>query len=161
LRRLAWPSRPRPQTPTRAPDRSDQESFSRDEVLADRPQHGGGVRRGRRVRPPGDLGSQFPQQAGAGPVIAPRGQQHRGPALADLADALERLGARAEQGPELAGQPRIVERLTGYREDPPQRRGRQERREDQVDEAALVALPAPVVEPSGPFGIKSLVAAAE
>ena len=29
LRRLAWPSRPRPQTPTRAPGRSDQESFGR------------------------------------------------------------------------------------------------------------------------------------
>ena len=92
---------------------------------------------------------------------APRGQQHRGAALGDLADALERLGARAEQRPELGGQPRIVERLPGHREDPPQRLVWQERREDQVDEAALVALPAPMVEPSRPFGIKSLVAAPE
>ena len=64
-------------------------------------QHGGGLRLRRRVRPAGHLGREFLQQAGVRSVVAPRGQQDRGPALGDLADALERLGARAEQRPEL------------------------------------------------------------
>src|SRR5579859_4842812 len=125
LRRLAWPSRPRPQIPTRAPARSDQESLGRligvlvrDEIAADRPQHGFGLRRRRRVRPARHLGGQRGQQSVARPVRPPRGQQDRGPALGDLADALERLGARAEQRPELAAQGGVPERLAGRREDP-------------------------------------------
>src|SRR5690349_12078332 len=168
LRRLACPSRPRPQMPTRAPAKSDHESLGRligvpvwYEIPADGPQHGFGLGRRRRVGPARHLGGQPGQQAVARAVGAARGQQHRGPALGDLADALERLGARAEQRPELAGQRRVLERLAGHREDPPQRLSRKERREDQVDESALVTLTAPVGESPRPFGIKSLVAAAE
>ncbi len=96
-----------------------------------------------------------------GAVVPARGQQDRGPALADLADALERLGARAEQRPELPGQRRIIERFPGYREYPPQRPGRQERREDQVDETALVALAAPVIKSTGLVTVKSLITTTE
>src|SRR5690242_9486853 len=168
LRRLACPSRPRPQMPTRAPAKSDQESLGRligipvwYEIPADGPQHGFGLGRRRRVGPARHLGGQPGQQAVARAVLAPGGQQHRGPALGDLADALERLGARAEQRPELAGHGRILERLAGHGEDLPQRLRRKERREDQVDESALVTLTAPVGESPGPFGIKGLVATAE
>src|SRR3954454_7837122 len=168
LRRLAWPSRPRPQIPTRAPARSDQESLGRligvlvrYEIPADGPQHGFDLRRRRRVRPARHLSGQRAQQAVARPVRPPGGQQDRGPAFGDLADALERLGAGAEQRPELAGQGRIPERLAGHREDPPERVSRQERREDQVDENAFVTFTAPVGESPRPFGVKSFVAAAE
>jgi hypothetical protein len=156
LRRLAWPSRPRPQIPTRAPA-----VLVRYEIPADGPQHGFDLRRRRRVRPARHLGGERGQQAVARPVRPPRGQQDRGPALGDLADALERLGAGAEQRPELAGQAGVPERLTGHREDLPERVSRQERREDQVDESALVTFTAPVGESPGPFGIKGFVAAAE
>src|SRR6185437_10362127 len=168
LRRLARPSRPRPQIPTRAPAKSDQESLGRligipvwYEIPADGPQHGFGLGRRRRVRPARDLGGEPGQQTIARAVLAAGGQQHRGPALGDLADALERLGARAEQRPELAGHGRILERLAGHGEDLPQRLRRKERREDQVDESALVTVAAPVGESPGPFGIKGLVATAE
>src|SRR6202167_4851998 len=178
LRRLAWPSRPRPHRPTLAPARSDQESFGRaavigirpdarssvpggDEGLADRRKHGRYVRVRWRIRPACHLAGQFAQQAVTCPVGAARGEQHRGAALVDLADALERLGARAEQRPELPGERRILKRLAGRREDPVERRGRQERGEDQVDEAALVALPAPVIEPARRIAVEGLVAAAE
>ena len=135
----------------------------RDEVRADRVPHGRSVRLGRRVRPAGDLGREFCSSgvsARSGPA---GGQQDRGPALVDLADALERLGARAEQRPGTSrpAPDRPAARPPSSREDRPQLLGRHERRQDQVDEAALVALPAPVVEPAGRVDVEGLITAAE
>src|SRR6202035_780330 len=95
-----------------------------------------------------------------------RGEQRGGPALADLADALERLavGQRAQQRAELRGQGLrrvgVGQRLLAA-EDGAELLGGQERGQDQVDEAALVAPAAPVVEPLGLVQVEGPVAAAE
>src|SRR5580704_14559707 len=105
-RRLAPPSTPRPQTPTR-PDAS----ASADQEI------GGGIAIGdavgtawleqRVVRTGGwegglDLRPEAVDQRGAGPVVALGGQAERGPALFRVTHALERLGVRlqAQQGAE-------------------------------------------------------------
>src|SRR2546423_1364032 len=78
-----------------------------------------------------------------------------------LAAASDGLGPRAEKRRNLGGQSGVVQRPPRHGEDPPQRFSRQEGREDQVDETALVALAAPEGESPRPFGIKGLVTAAE
>src|SRR3954470_10910323 len=103
LRRLAWPSTPRPQTPTRRPARSDQlivggiRGF--DEV-APEPVHQR-VRR-RRLARLQHLGAQDVEQRVARAVVALGGHEDGGAALADVPDALERLeqlgGARQGGG---------------------------------------------------------------
>src|SRR5215470_4866508 len=89
LRRFACPSTPRPHTPARAPRRSDQEIVGRirirDPVLADRAEQGvdGRLVGGRELR------GQLVQEGGARPVGPPGREHGGGPALADLAHALE------------------------------------------------------------------------
>src|ERR1700733_2408040 len=74
--RLAVPSTPRPQTPTRAPRRSDQQIFGRitvrDEVLAYRQQQLRGILQ---IRQAGDLEGELLEQAGSGAVGPLRGEQ--------------------------------------------------------------------------------------
>src|SRR5207302_1351015 len=89
------------------------------------------------------------------------GEQDGGAAFGDLADALERLGARAEQRAELWGELCLPERFTGHGEDLAQGVGWQERREDEVDEAAFIALAAPVVQSATAVTVKSLIATTE
>ena len=183
LRTVAWPSLPRPQTPTCVPPacagrtsrascagrvmRSTKEYAGGDEAGADRVPHGLDLRLGRRVGAAGDLGREFLQQRACPARSGLLGGEHdRGAALVDLADALERLGARAEQRLELRLQLRVVERLRPAaaaigREDRPELFRRHERGQDQVDEAALVALAAPVVEAAPGVDVKGPVTAAE
>src|SRR6185437_14823515 len=136
--RLATPSTPRPQTPTRAPRRSDQQILGRiavrDEVVADRPEQLGGIGQ---VGQAGELGGKLLQQAGAGAVRPPRREQHGSAALADLADALpglgvgQRPGQGAEPGGKRLGGIGVGQRL-GAAEDGAELSGGQERGEDQV-----------------------------
>ena len=70
----------------------------------------------RRVRPAGHLGREFLQQAGVAGRPAARPAAPR-PGTGDLTDAFERLGARAEQRPELGLEPGVVQRLPGHGED--------------------------------------------
>src|ERR1700733_49868 len=187
VRRLARPSTPRPHTPTwpraSAPPgwpprasarRSDQEIVGRigirDEVVAERAEQLG---RGGQPRQAVQLRGQYLEQLAAGPVGPLRGEQRRSPALADLAHALERLagGGGAERGTELVGQAGAVAGIRAgtvvavQRLVPPEDRfqlgGRHERRQDQVDEAALVAAAAPVGEPERLVDMKGTVTAAE
>src|SRR6185437_701756 len=112
----------------------------------------------------GDLGRELPEQGGVRAVGPGRGQHDRGPALVDLADALERLSAGAEERLELRFQLRVGERLSTaavLREDRRELLPGHERGQDQVDEAALVALPAPVVKAARGVDVKGPVAAAE
>ena len=181
LRRDALPSRPSPQTPTRAPRRSDQPSLGRTSRAMSAQDHSAARAAGTKLAPTGRRMASISAWVGAsgrplisaasccrsgaaGPVRPPGGEHDRRPALVDLADALERLGARAEQRLELRRQLRVVERLAAAavgREHGPQLLGRHERGEDQVDEAALVAGAAPVVEPALPVDDEGLIAAAE
>src|SRR6185437_1355177 len=179
LRSEACPSLPRPQTPTRAPARSDQPSLGRvmlsfpgfssfgervsrgHEVRPDGVLHGRDLGWRRCVRAAGDLRRELLQQGGALAVGSRGGQDYGGAALVDLADALERLGARAEERGELRLELGLAERLTFLGEHVPELLRRHERSQDQVDEAALVALTAPVIEPLLRVEVEREVTAAE
>src|SRR5580704_1318655 len=160
FRRLAPPSTPRPHTPTVAPARSDQEILGR-EVIGDvmgivgREQGGdlGGA-------DPGEGLGQALEQCVVAAVAPPGGQRGGGPALAHLAHALEGLGVgrQADQHGEAIEQVGPTERLATV-EDRLQLDLGEERREDEVDEAALVALTAPAVEPPGRVDREGAVAA--
>ena len=128
-------------------------------MLADRAEKPGHVR-GRGSG--GQLRGQQVQQGCVRAVRAGCRQDRRGPALTHLAHALERLGVGqgAEQGPEPVGQRRVGQRL-GAGEDLPQVRRGQERGQDQIDETALVAPSAPVVQPPRGVDVEGAVAAAE
>ena len=81
------------------------------------------------------------------PIAAPRREDGGGPALADVADALERLGVGAQ--PEEDAEPRLVLRVLqgfGTGEHRGEVVARHERGEHEVDEAALVAATTPLVE---------------
>src|SRR5580700_5170363 len=137
FRRLAPPSTPRPHTPTVAPARSDQEILGR-EVIGDVM---GIVGR----EQGGDLGGADPGE-GLGQAL----EQRVVAAVAHLAHALEGLGVgrQTDQHGEAIEQVGPTERLATV-EDRLQLDLGEERREDEVDEAALVALTAPAVEPPG------------
>src|SRR5262245_25590976 len=96
LARVARPSTPRPHTPTRAPARSDQQIFGRvrigDVVRSERPPQAGDLGVGGGQGQVTEALVERPQHGRPGPVRAPGGQHDRGPALADVADALPRLG---------------------------------------------------------------------
>ena len=89
-------------------------------------------------------------------------QAHRGPALVHVAHALEGLGvgAQPEQGTEAVFVGGVLQRLVAG-EDGREVRAVHVRGEHEVDEAALVAAPAPVVEPLGRVLVEGAVAAAE
>ena len=126
--------------------------------------HGLDLGLGGRVGPAVYLGRQLLQERGAGPVGPAGGEHDRGAALVDLADALERLGARAKQRLELGRELRVAERLAAAavgREHGPELIGRHERGQHQVDEAALVAVAAPMVKPDRRVKREGPVAAAE
>src|ERR1700677_4534365 len=89
------------------------------------------------------------------------GEQHRGPALVHLTHALERLGASAEQSAELPAQLRMPQRLALDGENLAKCLRRKERRQDQVDETALVALAAPVRQTAGRIRIEGLITTTE
>src|SRR4051794_17907001 len=114
LRRLADPSTPRPQTPTRRPARSDQEIVGGirplDEVLPEPAHQGTGLRHGAGGQ---DLLAEGRQQRVARAVGPLAGQQHRRPALPLVADALEGLGdpGVAEQAAEPVDQVGPLQRL--------------------------------------------------
>src|SRR5690606_34683388 len=141
-RTAAWPAAPSPQAPTRRPGRSAQRSAGGvgigDEVLADGDEQGGDVvGPGQAVA---ELVGQRPQHGRPGPVLPLDGERDGGPALADLADALpglQRPGG-VDQPLEAGEEVEVVERLAPV-EDGGQVRPGHERREDQVDERALVA----------------------
>src|SRR5690606_36624348 len=97
-----------------------------------------------------------------GPVIPLDGERDGGPALAYLADALpglQRPGG-VDQPLEAGEEVEVVERLSPV-EDGGQVRPGHERREDQVDERALVAPAAPAVEPFRRVYVDAPVAALE
>src|SRR2546421_738263 len=108
-----------------------------------------------------------PPSAVASTSGPPPGKQQRRPALVDVADALERPGSGrgAQQRAEPLGQRAVRVVRVGQRlppaEHPAELIRAQERGQDQVDEAALVAPAAPVVEPLGLIYMEGTVAAAE
>ena len=108
------------------------------------------------------LGAQPRQELVAGAVLALGGQHQGGPAFVDVPDALERLdaGAQAEQRPEPLLVGGVLQGLVagehGLELDAVHEGG-----EDEVDEAALVATTAPVVEPLGRVLVEGAVAAAK
>src|SRR5262245_17002952 len=164
LRTLARPSTPSPHTPTAWPARSAQEIGGGvgigDEVGAGRPeQRIDRLRRGQAIAQPLDQGAEHRRVRPVGPL---GGQDHGGPALVDVADALPRLGrpGRVDQRLERGQQAEVVERLPAG-EHLGQVVGAEERAEDEVDEAALVALAAPVVEPAGGVDVEAPIAALE
>src|SRR5690606_8750322 len=163
-RMAAWPSTPSPHTPTRRPGRSAQRSAGgvgiRDEVLTDRDEQRGDVVGTRQAV--AELVGQRPQDRGAGPVRPLDGEGDGGPALADLADALPGLQrpGRVDQALEAGEQVEVVERLAPV-EDGGQVVAGHERREDEVDERALVAPAAPAVEPLRRVDVEAPVAALE
>ena len=110
----------------------------------------------------GQLGAQPTEDRRGGPVLPLRGQECSGAALVDVADALERLrsGAEPEQGPEAPLVGGVLEGLV-----PGEHAGQvgavHEGREHEVDEAALVALAAPVVQAPRRVLVEGAVAAAK
>src|SRR5580704_15514081 len=164
-RMLACPSTPRPQTPTLASASADQEIGWRI-ALRD-------VVRPARREERGDIGLCLPcdprhlvaqpaQLPAVLPVRALGRQEHGGAALVDVAHALKGAGvvAETEQGTEARLVGRVLQRL-GPPEDRLEVGARHVGRQDEVDEAALVARPAPVVEPPRRVLVEGAVAAAE
>src|SRR5262245_805664 len=164
LRMEARPSTPSPHTPTVRPRRSDQEIAGRvgigDAVVA----HGVAERLdgvgGR--QPVAELLDEGGEDGRSGPVGTGGGERDGGPALVDLADALPRLERTRRVDERL--EPR-EQRRVGQRLGPGEHRGQagrlEERRQDQVDEHALVAPPAPVVEATGGVDVEAAVTALE
>src|SRR6202050_4359547 len=163
-RMLARPSTPSPQTPTDASASADQEIgwriAIRDQVGAARGKDGrridaaGGGRLGFAAEPL--------QQRRAGAVGPLRGQAQGGPALVDVAHALEwpGIGGESDQGAEARLVGGVLQGfLAGEHGD--EVGAAHERAEDEVDEAALVARATPVVQPLGRVLTEGTVAAAE
>src|ERR1700677_960663 len=161
-RMLACPSTPSPQTPTDASASADQEIGRRIAVRnamgTPRLQEGGGV--GGRVV--AQIGAQPHHEIGAGAVSPLCREDQGGSAFVGVPDTLERLGAVTDT--EESTEPLLVGRiLQGLiaGEDGFELHAVHERGEDEVDETALVAQPAPVVEPLRRVLVEGAVAAAK
>src|SRR5271166_3487926 len=161
-RMLACPSTPSPQTPTEASASADQEIGRRITVRnamgAPRLQEGTGVG-GRIVA---QLGAQSHQEIGAGAVSPPCCEDQGGSAFVGVPDTLERLGAVAQA--EERTEPLLVGRILQWLiagVDGFELHAVHERGEDEVDETALVAAAAPVVEPLRRVLVEGAVAAAK
>ena len=180
LRSDAWPSWPRPPDadPRPAQVRPAQgrpaapaascvpEGVRRgDEAGADRVPHGLDLRLGGRVRAAGDLGREFLQQRRARRGRA-AGRRARTAARHSLTSPTHSNGLVPE--PSRVWNFGLSSGLSSGSPPPPSAREdraqllrRHERGQDQVDEAALVALPAPVAEPARGVDVEGPVTAAE
>src|SRR3984957_13869035 len=159
-RMLACPSTPSPQTPTDASASADQEIgwriTIRDVMGAARLQQRAGIGRCGVAQ----FGPQSGQELCSGAVLAPRGEDEGAPAFVDVPHAFERLGAdaQAQQCPETLLVGRVLQRFVAG-EDRFELAALHEGRQDEVDEAALVAATAPVVQPFCRVLVKGAVAA--